>query len=211
MLPRRRSRQPTAMRNQRPEIGRMATTPAAFRVTICGIPELGQHCEVGVTHVLSILDPEWPDPSAFDAFAPHRRLALRFHDIIEPLPDRLPPSRQDVEELLAFGRELDAGHLLVHCHAGVSRSTAAATLILAQAFPDRPAHDAFEAVVRLRPHAWPNLRILEFGDELLGRAGEIVGAAAQVYRRVIDRDPLWQEAMIDGGRGREVIAALSSL
>ena len=192
-------------------IGRTATTPASFRVTICGIPELANHREVGVTHVLSILDPEWPDPSAFDAFAPHRRLALRFHDVIEPLPDRLPPTRRNVEELLAFGRELDGGHLLVHCHAGVSRSTAAATLILAQAFPDRPAQEAFDAVVRLRPHAWPNLRMLEFGDELLGRNGEIVSAAAQVYRRMLDRDPLWQDAMIDGGRGREVIAALSSL
>jgi predicted protein tyrosine phosphatase len=188
----------------------MATTPATFRVTICGIAELGEHCEVGVTHVLSILDPDWPDPSAFDAFAPHRRLALRFHDIIERLADRLPPSRRDVEELLAFGRELDTGHLLVHCHAGVSRSTAAAALILAQAFPDRPATDVFDAVVRLRPRAWPNLRILEFGDELLGRNGEVIAAAAQVYRRVIDRDPLWQDAMVDSGRGREVIAALGS-
>jgi predicted protein tyrosine phosphatase len=191
----------------------MVTTPSPFRVIICGIAELGQHCTAGVTHVLSILDPEWPDPDAFDAFLPHRRLALRFHDIIEPVPARLPPSRRDVEELLAFGREIDASsvsHLLVHCHAGVSRSTAAAALILAQAFPDRPADEALRAVVRLRPHAWPNLRILEFGDELLGRNGEIVTAAAQVYRRVLDRDPLWQEAMIDGGRGREVVAALRS-
>ena len=161
--------------------------------------------------MLSILDPEWPDPAAFDSFLPHRRLALRFHDIIEPLPDRLPPSRRDVVELLAFGRELgDPGHLLVHCHAGVSRSTAAATLILAQAYPDRPAADALEAVVRLRPHAWPNLRMLEFGDELLERNGEIVAAAAVVYRRFIDRDPLWRAAMIDGGRGREVIAGMGS-
>src|SRR5579863_1711298 len=107
----------------------MSTNLAPFRVTICGIAELDEHCAAGVTHVLSILDPEWPDPGAFDAFLPHRRLALRFHDIIEPAPDRLPPSRRDVEELLAFGRELGASpvsHLLVHCHAGVSRSTAAA-------------------------------------------------------------------------------------
>lgn len=188
----------------------MADTPATFRVTICGIPELGEHCAAGVTHVLSILDPEWPDPTAFDDFPPHHRLALRFHDIIEPLPNRLPPSRRDVEELLAFGRGLDVGHLLVHCHAGVSRSTAATALILAQALPDRPAAEVLDAVVRLRPRAWPNLRILEFGDELLRRDGEIVKAAAQVYRRLLDRDPLWQEAMIDGGRGREVIAALAA-
>ena len=60
----------------------------------------------------------------------------------------------------------------------------------------------------MRPRAWPNLRILEFGDALLGRNGEIVAAASAVYRRVLDREPHLQEAMIDGGRGREIIAAL---
>jgi predicted protein tyrosine phosphatase len=182
-----------------------------FRFTICGIPELGSHCEAGVTHVLSILDPEWPDPLEFEDYAPHRRLALRFHDIIDPVPGRYAPSRDDVARLLAFGCELgeaEACHLLVHCHAGVSRSTAATTLILAQARPDRPAREVLDAVSRIRPRAWPNLRILEYGDELLGRGGEIVAAVSAVYRRVLDREPSLQEAMIEGGRAREVTAAL---
>ncbi|HEY8871478.1 MAG TPA: protein-tyrosine-phosphatase [Stellaceae bacterium] len=189
----------------------MRTSFAAFRVTICGIPELGEHGAAGVTHVLSILDPEWPDPPAFAGFAPHRRLALRFHDIIDPTPGWLAPSQGDVERLLEFGRELNQpaqSHLLVHCHAGVSRSTAAAALILAQAYPERPAGEALDAVARMRPRAWPNLRILEFGDALLGRSGEIAAAASAIYRRVLDREPHLEEAMIDGGRGREVIAAL---
>jgi predicted protein tyrosine phosphatase len=191
----------------------MATVPEFFQFTICGIPELGSHCEAGVTHVLSILDPEWPEPPEFEDYAPHRRLALRFHDIIEPMPGRCAPNRDDVARLLAFGREVgdpNACHLLVHCHAGVSRSTAATALILAQAHPGRPAREVFDAVSHIRPRAWPNLRILEFGDELLGRGGEIVEAAGAVYRRVLDREPSLQEAMIDGGRAREVIAALSA-
>jgi predicted protein tyrosine phosphatase len=192
----------------------MSTSLAAFRVTICGIPELGEHGAAGVTHVLSILDPEWPDPTVFAEFAPHRRLALRFHDVIEVSPDRLAPSREDVVRLLEFGRGLDepvGRHLLVHCHAGVSRSTAATALILAQMHPERPARAVLDAVAQMRPRAWPNLRMLEFGDALLGRNGEIVAAAGAIYRRVLDRDPLMQEAMIDGGRGREVIAALGPL
>ena len=191
----------------------MNSRPDFVRFTICGIPELGSHCEAGVTHILSILDPEWPEPPEFEEYAPHRRIALRFHDVIDPLPGRRAPTRDDVIRLLAFGHELsdaETCHLLVHCHAGVSRSTAATALILAQAHPDRPAYDVFDAVSRLRPRAWPNLRILEFGDELLGPGGEIVAAAGPVYRRVLDREPSFQEAMIEGGRAREVIAALSA-
>ena len=183
---------------------------APFQVTICGIDELGFHWEAGVTHVLSILDPGWPEPAALGAFDAHRRLELRFHDVIEAGPGWIAPERLDVEQLLSFGRDLTEArgtHLLVHCHAGVSRSTAAATLILAQARPDRPAEELLQAVVRQRSHAWPNLRILELGDALLDRRGEIVGAARAHYRRRLEREPWMIEQMIDGGRGREVAEA----
>ena len=181
-----------------------------FQVTICGIGELGLHCEAGVTHVLSLLDPGSPEPEAFGIFDPHRRLELRFHDVIDADPGCVPPERPDVEQLLSFGRDLanaKGAHILVHCHAGVSRSTAAATLILVQARPDQPAEEALQTVVRRRPRAWPNLRILELGDALLGRRGEIVVAARAHYRRVLEREPWMIEQMIDGGRGREVAEA----
>jgi len=181
-----------------------------FQVTICGIDELGLHCEARVTHVLSILDPGWPEPEALGAFDAHRRLELRFHDVIEAGPGWIAPERLDVEQLLSFGRDLTESrgtHLLVHCHAGVSRSTAAATLILAQARPDRPAEEVLQAVVRQRSHAWPNLRILELGDALLDRHGEIVDAARAIYRRRLEREPWMIEQMIEGGRGREVAEA----
>jgi len=181
-----------------------------FQVTICGIDELGFHCEAGVTHVLSLLDPGWPEPEALGAYDPHRRLELRFHDVIDANPGCVPPERLDVEQLLTFGRDLTAArstHLLIHCHAGVSRSTAAATLILAQTRPDRSAEEVLLAVVRQRPRAWPNLRILELGDALLERRGEIVNAARAHYRRRFEREPWLIEQMIDSGRGREVAEA----
>ena len=191
-------------------MGLFSKRQVPFQVTICGIGELGLHCEAGVTHVLSLLDPGSPEPEAFGIFDPHRRLELRFHDVIDADPGCVPPERPDVEQLLSFGRDLanaKGAHILVHCHAGVSRSTAAATLILVQARPDRPAEEALQTVVRRRPRAWPNLRILELGDALLGRRGEIVVAARAHYRRVLEREPWMIEQMIDGGRGREVAEA----
>jgi predicted protein tyrosine phosphatase len=180
------------------------------RITICGIPELAQHSAAGVTHVLSILGPNSPDPPEFAAFPPHRRLILRFHDVIELQSDQIAPTREDVERLLVFGREASetpGAHLLVHCRAGVSRSTAAAALILMQANPEWSASAALNAIAAIRPRAWPNLLILEFGDALLGRNGDVVAAAGAIYRRVLECDPEFVDQMIDAGREREVTAA----
>jgi predicted protein tyrosine phosphatase len=196
-------------------VGVTETMPVPFRITVCGLDELAAHASAGATHILSILDPGWPEPEILRAFAVHQRLRLHFHDVIEPLPGWTAPERWDVELLLAFGRDVigaagaDTGaHLLVHCHAGVSRSTAAAILILAQRHADRPADEAVAEVARLRPRAWPNLRILELGDAALGRGGEIVSAVRTQYRRVLTREPQLAEAMIGGGRGREIAAAV---
>jgi len=190
----------------------MSSSPSllAPHITVCGIPELGEHAAAGVTHVLSLLGPDLPDPPEFAAFAPHRRLILRFHDVIEPQSNQNAPTREDVERLLAFGREVSEipeGHLLVHCQAGVSRSTAAAALILIQANPEWPASAALDVIAAIRPRAWPNLLILELGDAVLGRNGEIAAAAGAIYRRVLERDPKFVEQMIDAGRHREVSAA----
>jgi predicted protein tyrosine phosphatase len=191
--------------------------PTPLRVTICGLDELAGHCALGVTHVLSILDPGWPEPEPLRDFELSRRLKLNFHDVIEAEPGWIAPERFDVELLLAFGRSLgeivdEAGaeaatHLLVHCHAGVSRSTAAAILLLAQHEPARSAQNVVGQVIRARPRAWPNLRMIEMGDELLGRDGEIVASVRALYRLALDREPWLAEAMIDNGRGREVAAA----
>jgi predicted protein tyrosine phosphatase len=182
-----------------------------FSITICGLEELPGHCEAGVSHVLSILDPEWPVPEAFGAFGEHAKLELRFHDVIEEHGGGvIAPQPEHVGELLAFGHRLQRDeHLLVHCHAGVSRSTASMALVLAQACPDVPAVVIFEEVLRIRPRAWPNLRIVEFGDALLGRNGALVAAVAEVYRKQLASRHYVTEEMRSGGHGREVDAAMN--
>ncbi len=181
-----------------------------FRITVCGIEELAGHCEAGVTHVLSILDPGHPEPTAFGEYGEHVRLELRFNDIIDETPDMQPPSPLHVEQLLGFGRTLpteDDAHLLVHCHAGISRSSASMALLLAQALPDCPGDAIFSELLRIRPRIWPNLRILELGDATLDRRGDLIAAAAGVYRRQLDDRPELAELYGSSGRGREIRAA----
>jgi predicted protein tyrosine phosphatase len=185
-----------------------------MKITICGIPELASHSEAGVTHVLSIIDPGWPDPEAFGDFPPHHREALRFHDVIEPTQGAVPTAAH-VTRLLAFGEDVmvagGATHLLIHCHAGISRSTASAALLLAQADPARAAEDIFAEISRLRPRAWPNLLLLELGEAALGRTGEIAPAVAAQYRRVLALDPAFGEFIRAAGRAREVDLAAGLL
>jgi predicted protein tyrosine phosphatase len=183
-----------------------------FPVAICGIAELPAHGGRGVTHVLSILDPEWPVPDAFGGFGEHARLELRFNDIIEEEPGLLAPRPEHVEQILAFGRDLivdpaGAPDLLVHCHAGVSRSTASVLLIMAQALPELPPAALAERLLAVRARAWPNLRMVEFGDMLLHRGGALVEAATAIYRTQAARRPDYLEEM--AARAREVTLARS--
>lgn len=181
-----------------------------FRIGICGIDELGIHAAAPVTHVLSILDPGWPAPAALAGFGPHKKLELRFDDVTEPRPGTVPPAPSDIERMLAFGRDFGPDtHLLVHCHAGVSRSAAALALLLAQAMPATPGAEIFAHILKRRPQIWPNLRMIEFGDAMLGRAGDLIAAARGVYRQRLGRHPPMAADFRAGGRGREVDFAMA--
>src|SRR3712207_1119255 len=130
-------------------------------LTVCGLEELEHHGTRAVTHVLSILDPDWPDPEAFSAYEAHHRTILRFHDAVEPAPGVMLPEIGHVEAILGFGRALahgagerTEGHLLIHCHAGISRSTAAMAMLLAQVHPDEDEEAIFQRLQEIRPQAW---------------------------------------------------------
>ncbi len=60
----------------------MINAAPPFGMTVCGIEELAGHCSTGASHVLSILDPAFPVPEAFGTFGEHKKLELRFDDII---------------------------------------------------------------------------------------------------------------------------------
>lgn len=180
-------------------------------LTICGISELPDQRERSVTHVLSILDPDHPDPEAFEAYDPHHRTILRFHDIIKPIEGMILPEPEHVQAVLRFGDEVAEGkderaegHLLVHCHMGVSRSTAAMLTLMAQTQPEESEDHLFERLVEIRPQAWPNSRMVEFADDLLSRDGRLMDALRRHYGHQIQRMPRYVQLMHDLGRGREV-------
>lgn len=178
-----------------------------YDISICGIPELPLFREAGVSDVLSIIDPATPEPEAFMSFAPHRRRTLRFDDLLFEAPGSLAPSQADVQAILDFGAELegrsDIAHVLVHCHAGVSRSSAAAAVLMAQHNPGRE-EDAFMALLEIRPQAWPNTRVVEFADVLLERRGALAAALAAYRRALLRVRPHLSQMVVNVGRGHEL-------
>lgn len=183
-------------------------------LTVCGLDELDAHADRGVTHVLSILDPDREDHPAFSRYGDHRRLVLRFHDEIEPAAGIVLPERDDVAAILAWGRDASAGdgdgHMLVHCHMGISRSTAAMAMLLAQADPRASEAEVAARVRTIRPIAWPNLRMTEFADEILGRGGRLVAAAATLYAGNLAAKPDLVDVMGRLNRSREVALGLAA-
>ena len=191
------------------------TNASRATLTICGLQELDEHSARSVTHVLSILDPGWPEPEAFFTYDPHRRTTLHFHDEIEPAPGIELPRREHMEQILAFGRSLQRdlaerpdAHLLVHCHAGISRSTAAMTALLAQADSSLDEDTIFERVLAVRPKAWPNSLMIGFADELLSRGGRLTRAMGQLYGKRLAARPELVEIMHKLNRAREIEMAL---
>ena len=185
-------------------------------LTVCGVDEIAAQRDRAVTHVLSLLDPGWPEITSFADFAEHRRAIMHFHDIIDEAPDKSAPTKADVEKILAFGADLaaerdtrTAGHLLVHCQMGISRSAAAMLMLLAQVHPDETEANLYARLRDIRPQAWPNSRMVGFADELLERNGKLVAALAPHYREALKFEPKYREWMPMLGRGRELDMALA--
>ena len=114
-----------------------------------------------------------------------RHLVFRFHDIISPLGNCVMPTPDDVRSLIEFSESVDSEqhrHVIIHCQQGISRSTAAAMILL---WRHGRLDDALASGVlfALRPVFWPNSRMLVLADELLGARGELVSAGLRLRRQ----------------------------
>jgi predicted protein tyrosine phosphatase len=180
-------------------IQRPGWPPLSARTTISGLRALDS--PAGHSHVISLIDPAWPmDAAPFEAWRPDRWLLLRFHDEVEPQPERRLPSYDDVAAILDFARSAEEttaspSRLFIHCLSGVSRSTAAALMIWAQAAPDRTEAQLVADLSCLRPGCWPNSLMVAMADEHLGRNGRLIDALRGYFRERVAADPLVEGRM----------------
>jgi predicted protein tyrosine phosphatase len=93
------------------------------------------------------------------------------------------PSDVHVTALLEFVKRWDRkAPMLIHCYAGVSRSTAAAFIAACALSPDRDEHEIAAAIRRNSPTATPNSRLVALADAMLQRNGRMKAAIAHIGR-----------------------------
>ena len=148
--------------------------------------ELGKLDRGPITHVVSIWHPDGATDEHIqlvrEAF-PHALVHAAVFDDIEyehPMYRAVEP--EQVRAVMDFGAGVGPGdHLLVHCMAGISRSTACAIAILARHLKPGREREIAEYVRKIRPQAMPNRLVLAHADELLHRNGALFGACDEVF------------------------------
>ena len=151
------------------------------RVHVCSLIDLPDVvAKVRPTHLVSAIGPDSMPPTPA-VLAAERHLKLMFNDILEPRDGLIHPSEQHIHQLLAFARAWDASSpLVVHCWAGISRSTAAAYITLCAHNPAGTERAIAEALRAASPTATPNSLMIAHADRVLGRAGRMVDAIEDI-------------------------------
>jgi len=127
-------------------------------------------------HVMTLINPEtFPDTP--QGVHPDRHLKIGMHDIVEVVDGMVAPSDEHVVELLEFVGAWDRqAPLVVHCWAGISRSTAAAFITACAVVPAASETDIAARLRQLSVTATPNRRLVSLADDVLGRQGRMVDA-----------------------------------
>jgi predicted protein tyrosine phosphatase len=136
---------------------------------------------LGSYDLLTLLSPDYPQTD-WREFACERHLRLAFHDIFEPIVGLTAPDRDLMQAVLDFGRSSEHQRaLLIHCWAGISRSSAAAYAIACDRNPGFERDIAIE-LRRRSPSATPNRLMVRLADDLLERNGRMVEAIDGIGR-----------------------------
>jgi predicted protein tyrosine phosphatase len=110
-------------------------------------------------------------------------LHLVMHDIAVAQDGMTMPGEEHVRNLLDFARRWDrAKPMVVHCYAGISRSTASAYIIAAALAPKRDEAELARTLRALSPSATPNPRLIAVADALLERDGRMIEAIESIGR-----------------------------
>jgi predicted protein tyrosine phosphatase len=150
-------------------------------IHICSLSRLHHTVETaGARHLVTLLKDtdlvQRPECVIAD-----NHLILGMDDIAMPIEGYVAPGDEHVNRLIAFVRGWDrAAPLVVHCYAGISRSTAGAYVAACALNPRRDELQIARALRLASPTATPNPRIVSLADRMLRRDGRMVAAIESI-------------------------------
>ena len=152
-------------------------------IHVCSLAKLHETVEkTGAKQIVTLLSDGTPIKRP-ESVAAERHLMLITSDISAPMDGHILPGTHHVESLIKFVERWDrVDPLVIHCWAGISRSTAAAFIAASVV---NPALDETLLAKRLRaasPSATPNPRLIALADEVLQREGRMIYAIDQIGR-----------------------------
>ncbi len=144
---------------------------------VCSLAALPETVRAtGASHILTVManvDQVQRPASVLEI----NHLRVSMDDITEQMDGFLAPTERHIEQVLSFVRGWDrSAPMVVHCYAGISRSTASA---FAAACALNPHRDEIEIARQIRsrsPIAQPNRLIVSLADKALGREGRMLRA-----------------------------------
>jgi predicted protein tyrosine phosphatase len=146
-------------------------------IHVCSLAALPETVRLtGASHVLTVMG-KVDQVLRPESVKPENHLKVTVDDIIEPMDGYVLPSNEHVEQVLAFVRSWDRGApLVIHCWAGISRSTASAFAAACALNPHRGEIDIARQIRAASPIASPNRLIVSLADRALGREGRMLRA-----------------------------------
>ena len=146
-------------------------------IHVCSLAALPETVKVtGASHVLTVManiDQVQRPPSVLEA----NHLKVSMDDITQEMDGFLAPSQEHIERVLNFVRNWDrSAPLVVHCYAGISRSTASAFAAACMLNPHRNEIEIAKQIRARSPIASPNRLIVTLADKALGRDGRMLRA-----------------------------------
>ena len=146
-------------------------------IHVCSLAALPDTVKAtGASHILTVMA-NVAQVQRPESVLPANHLKISMDDITEQMDGFVAPSDSHIEQVLNFVRGWDrSAPLVVHCYAGISRSTASAFAAVCMLNPHRDEISIARQIRAASPIASPNRLIVSLADRALGRDGRMLRA-----------------------------------
>tara|TARA_Y100000996_G_C22217067_1_gene517900 strand:- start:102 stop:608 length:507 start_codon:yes stop_codon:yes gene_type:complete len=162
------------------------------KIVICGLADI-QDCvdKYSPDMMLTIINKNF-SPDTPRGMSENKHLKMLIDDISEPREGFVLPEKHHVQQLLDFTNNWDQSKpILIHCHMGISRSTATSLGVAAKFDPDNIEIN-IEKLKEIAPHASPNKIMTKYYDEILGLNNRLFSALAY-----FDPEPIEESRVVE--------------